>query len=99
MDFNVTVRTLTGAIKTVEVLNMPSEEAARAEAVAMTFGQILSSELISEYSESDSPKKKKRKLPTIEEELKPGETQNVITGWNNNPLAVFSSMGDLDMML
>lgn len=99
MDFNVTVRTLTGAIKTLEVLNMPSEEAARAEAVAMTFGQILSSELISEFVEPDEPKKKKRKLPTIEKELKPGETENIITGWNNNPLAVFSSMGDLDMML
>ena len=38
MDFRVTVRTYTGAIKTVEVLNMPTEEAARAEAVALTFG-------------------------------------------------------------
>lgn len=97
MDFNVTVRTLTGAIKTVEVRDMPSEEAARAEAVAMTFGQILSSELISGTVEQEPTKK--RKLPNIESELKPGETENIITGWNNNPLAVFSQLGDLDMML
>ena len=99
MDFNVTVRTLTGAIKIVEVRDMPSEEAARAEAVAMTFGQVLSSKLLTEAVVEDKPKKKKRKLPTIERELKPGETENIITGWNNNPLAVFSSLGDLDMML
>ena len=99
MDFNVTVRTLTGAIKTVEVRDMPSEEAARAEAVAMTFGQVLTSELLTEAVAQDKPKKKKRKLPTIERELEPGETENIITGWNNNPLAVFSSLGDLDMML
>lgn len=99
MDYNVTVRTLTGAIKTVEVLDMPSEEAARAEAVAITFGQILSSELIGNAKPQPEIKKKKRKLPRIERELKPGETENIITGWNNNPLAVFSSLGDLDMML
>ena len=98
MDYKVTVRTLTGAVKTLEVLNMPSEEAARAEAVAMTFGQILSSELISQEVKVEEPTKK-RKLPTIEKELKPGETENIITGWNNNPLAVFSQLGDLDMML
>lgn len=99
MDFSVTVKTLTGAVKTVEVLDMPSEEAARAEAVAITFGQILSSKQLTEETVSDSSKPKKRKLPTIERELKPGETENIITGWNNNPLAVFSSLGDLDMML
>ena len=90
MDFNVTVRTLTGAVKTVEVLNMPNEEAARAEAIAMTFGQVLSVELLSEAELK--PKKKARKLPTIESEMEPGDTITTIDGYNNNPLAVFSQV-------
>ena len=91
MDFNVTVRTLTGAVKTVEVLNMPNEEAAAAEAVAMTFGQILSVELKGERKET-TKKKKARKLPTIESEMEPGDAITTIDGYNNNPLAVFSQV-------
>lgn len=92
MDFNVTVRTLTGAVKTLEVLNMPNEEAARAEAIATTFGQVLSVKEIGGEKPQVEPKKKARKLPTVEKELKPGETEEIITGYNNNPLAVFSQV-------
>ena len=94
MDFRVTVRTYTGAVKTVEVLNMPDEAAARAEAVAMTFGQVLDMERLDEPTEAPEKPKKRGRVQEIERELKPGETETIITGWNNNPLAVFSSLGD-----
>ena len=94
MDFRLTVRTYTGAIKTVEVLDMPSEEAARAEAVAMTFGRVQSVERL----DKDKPKpttKRKERVQSIEKQLKPGETETIITGYNNNPLAIFSSLLDI----
>ena len=101
MDFRVTVRTYTGAVKTVEVADMPTEEAARAEAVGMTFGQVLSIEVIG-GQETVSEKKEKRqsRVQRIEKELKPGETETIITGWNNNPLAVFNALNndDIDML-
>ncbi len=98
MDFRVTVRTYTGAVKTVDVSNMPDEDAARAEAVSLTFGRVLS--IVRTDSEENvvvvatTPKKKKRKLPDIERELKPGETEIIVTGYDNNPLAVFSYLND-----
>ncbi len=97
MDFEVTVRTYTGAVKVVEVKNMPDEEAARAEAVSTTFGRVLS--IMRTDTEEDvvvatTPKKKRRKLPEIERELKPGETETIVTGYDNNPLAVFSYLND-----
>jgi len=97
MDFRVTVRTFTGAIKTVEVKDMPDENAARAEAIALTFGRVLSIEQIG-GTETKTEKKKKRqsRVQEIERELKPGETEIVITGYNNNPLAVFSALNDDD---
>ena len=88
MSYKVTVRTLTGAVKTVEVKEMPNEEAAAAEAIAMTFGRVLNVELIGSKPQT-KPKKKERKQ-VIEKKLKPGETETIITGYNNNPLAVFS---------
>jgi hypothetical protein len=96
MDFTVTVRTYTGAVKSVDVKNMPNEDAARAEAVSTTFGRVLSVERtdIVEDVVSDTPKKKRRKLPEIERELMPGETETIVTGYNNNPLAVFSLLKD-----
>lgn len=92
MDYSVTVRTYTGAVKTLEVLNMPDMEAAKAEAIAMTFGQVLSIEELGGEKPQGKPKPKKRKLRTIEKELKPGETENIITSWNNNPLSIFSNI-------
>ena len=90
MDFRLTVRTYTGAIKTIEVFDMPDEEAARAEAVAMTFGRVQSVERL----DKDKPKqtKKKERVQSIEKQLKPGETETIITGYNSNPLAIFSSL-------
>lgn len=91
MDFRLTVRTYTGAIKTVEVFDMPDEEAARAEAVAMTFGRVQSVERL----DKDKPKsntKRKERVQSIEKQLKPGETETIITGYNSNPLAIFSSL-------
>ena len=91
MDFRLTVRTYTGAIKTVEVFDMPEEEAARAEAVAMTFGRVQSVERL----DKDKPKsntKRKERVQSIEKQLKPGETETIITGYNSNPLAIFSSL-------
>ena len=102
MDFRVTVRTYTGAVKTVEVMNMPDEDAARAEAVGLTFGRVLSIEQIG-GDETIEEKKVKRQsvVQQVERELKPGETETIITGWNNNPLAVFSALNndDTDMLL
>jgi len=97
MDYRVTVRTYTGAVKEIDVLNMPDEEAAGAEAVGLTFGQVLGIKLIGGVEE---PKEAKKPVParTVEKELKPGETEIIITGWNHNPLAVFSALnydGDL----
>ena len=92
MDFKVTVRTYTGAVKTVEVKNMPDEDAARAEAVAMTFGRVLEVTRTDTPTEDTKPKRKTGKLQPVEKELKPGETEIVITGYNNNPLALFMSL-------
>ncbi len=97
MDFIVTVRTYTGAVKSVEVKNMPDEDAARAEAVSLTFGRVLSIERTDTEEVvvvDTTPKKKKRKLPEIERELMPGETETIVTGYDNNPLAVFSYLND-----
>ena len=91
MDFEVTVRTYTGAVKTLEVRNMPDEEAARAEAVGLTFGQVMNVKRLDVPEEVQKPKKKGRRQ-VVEKELKPGETEVIITGYNNNPLAVFSSV-------
>lgn len=91
MDFRVTVRTYTGAVKTVEVSNMPDEEAARAEAVGLTFGRVLSIERLDTPEPPPKPKKKEI-VQEIERELKPGETETIITGYNNNPLALFSNL-------
>lgn len=93
MDFRVTVRIYTGAVKTVEVLNMPDEEAARAEAVGLTFGRVLDIERIDKPDpEVVKPAKTKGIVQTIEKELKPGETETIVTGYNNNPLAIFTSL-------
>jgi len=93
MDFRVTVRTYTGAVKTVEVLNMPDEEAARAEAVGLTFGRVLNIERMDvPEPEVVEPKKKRGPVQEVERELKPGETETIITGYNNNPLAIFTSL-------
>ena len=93
MDYRVTVRTYTGAIKTVEVKEMPNEEAARAEAVAMTFGKVQSVELIDKQETPKEKKKKRRgRIQEVEKPLKPGETETIITGYNNNPLALFTSI-------
>jgi len=100
MDFIVTVRTYTGAVKSVEVKNMPDEDAARAEAVSLTFGRVLSIERTDteEVVVATTPKKKKRKLPEIERELMPGETETIVTGYDNNPLAVFTYLNDDGLM-
>ncbi len=99
MDFMVTVRTYTGAVKSVEVKNMPDEAAARAEAVGLTFGQVLTMERLDAEEAPTEPSPRPRgKVQEIERELKPGETETIITGWNNNPLAVFSSLNnDIDL--
>jgi len=100
MDFIVTVRTYTGAVKSVEVNNMPDEDAARAEAVSLTFGRVLSIERTDTEEDvvATTPKKKRRRLPEIERELKPGETETIVTGYDNNPLAVFSLLKDDGLM-
>ena len=101
MDFTVTVRTYTGAVKSVDVKNMPNEDAARAEAVSLTFGRVLSirrTDTEEDIVPTTTPKKKQRKLPEIERELKPGETETIVTGYNNNPLAVFTYLNDDGLM-
>ena len=92
MDFLVTVRTYTGAIKSVEVLNMPNEEAARAEAVGLTFGRVQSVKRLDGDNPPPVKKKRKERVQQVERELEPGETEIIITGYNNNPLAIFSSL-------
>ena len=91
MDFRVTVRTYTGAVKTVEVFDMPDEEAARAEAVGLTFGRVLNIERLDVEVPPPKPKRKER-IQQIEKELKPGETETIITGYNSNPLSIFMSL-------
>ena len=91
MDFKVTVRTYTGAVRTVEVKDMPDEVAARAEAAGITLGKVL------EIERTDIPVEEpkpiiREKVQTIERELKPGETEITITGYNNNTFAVFSNI-------
>ena len=95
MDFMVTVRTYTGAVKSVEVKNMPDEAAARAEAVGLTFGQVLSIVRLDEPDGSETPIPRPRgRVQQVERELEPGETETIITGWNNNPLSVFSALNN-----
>ena len=93
MDFRVTVKTYTGAIKTIEVKDMPDEKAARAEAIAISFGQVVSVERL-DKEETPQEKKKKRRgqIQEVERPLKPGETETIITGYNNNPLALFTNL-------
>lgn len=92
MDFRVTVRTYTGAIKTVEVKNMPDEEAARAEAVGLTFGRVLHLERMDTDPEPEKKPKPRGPVQEVERELRPGETEEIITGYNYNPLAIFTSI-------
>lgn len=90
MDFRVTVRIYTGAIKTIEVFDMPDEEAARAEATALTFGRVQAVERLDK--DKPKPNNKKERVQSIEKQLKPGETETIITGYNSNPLAIFTSL-------
>ena len=92
MDYRVTVRTYTGTIRTVEVKDMPNEEAARAEAVAMTFGRVQSVELIGQETPKEKKKKRRGRIQEVEKPLKPGETETIITGYNNNPIALFTNL-------
>ena len=66
--------------------------------LAMTFGRVLSivrEQILEEdVVATTTPKKKRRRLPEIERELKPGETETIVTGYDNNPLAVFSLLKD-----
>ena len=94
MDFRVTVRTYTGATKTVEVFDMPDENAARAEAIGMTFGKVLTIEPMGAPEAPKPAPRVSKRVQRVEKELKPGETEIVITGWNNNPLAVFDALND-----
>ena len=92
MDYRVTVRTYTGTIRTVEVKDMPNEEAARAEAVAMTFGKVQAVELIGQETPQEKKKKRRGRIQEVEKPLKPGETETIITGYNNNPIALFTNL-------
>lgn len=92
MDYRVTVRTYTGTIRTVEVKDMPNEEAARAEAVAMTFGRVQSVELIGQETPKEKKKKRRGRIQEVEKQLEPGETETIITGYNNNPIALFTNL-------
>ena len=92
MNYRVTVRTYTGQVRTVEVNNMPDEEAARAEAVGMTFGKVLQVECLDVAPDKPKPRKKRGPVQEIERELRPGETETIITGYDSNPLAVFFSL-------
>ena len=92
MDFRVTVRTYTGAVKTVEVKNMPDEDAARAEAISITFGRVMTIDRLDTPEPEKQPKKKRGPVQEVERELKPGETETIITGYNNNPLAIFTTL-------
>ena len=91
MDFRVTVRNIHGAIKIVEVKNMPDEESARAEAIGLTFGQVQRVERL-DVPEQQKPKRRRRKVQEVERPLKPGETETIITGYNNNPAVLFSNL-------
>jgi uncharacterized protein YggE len=93
MDFKVKVSTFTGEIRELEIKDMPDESAARAEAVGLTFGKILSIERI---DKEPPPEPKKRPLGAKSimdafdgKPIKPGETQRVVTGYNNDPLMIF----------
>ena len=71
---------------------MPDEEAARAEAVGMTFGKVLQVECLDEVPKETKPKKKRGRTQEIEKQLRPGETEEIVTGYDSNPLAVFFSL-------
>jgi len=71
---------------------MPDEEAARAEAVGMTFGKVLQVECLDTLPKETKPKKKRGPVQEIERQLRPGETEEIITGYDSNPLAVFFSL-------
>lgn len=92
MDYRVKVQTLNGSEKTITVTNMPNMEAARAEAIAITFGRVLDVERIDDGPEEEPKPPKPKKLNPTEKELKPGETENVITSYNNSPLSVWTSL-------
>ena len=69
---------------------MPDEDAARAEAVGLTFGRVLNVERLD--VEGHHQGKRKERIQQVERELKPGETEEIITGYNSNPLSIFMSL-------
>ena len=91
MDFSVTVRTINGAVKVLEVKNMPDESAARAEAIGLTFGQVLKVDRL-DVPQVEKPVNRRRRVQEVERPLKPGETETIITGYNNNPAVLFSNI-------
>ena len=92
MDYLVKVQTLSGAEKAIYVKNMPNMEAARAEAIAITFGRVRDVERVDDGQEEEPKPPKPKRLNPVEKELAPGETENVITSWNNSPLSVWTNL-------
>lgn len=96
MDFQIKVKTFTGEVRELEIKNMPDEAAARAEAVGLTFGKVISIERL----DKEPPKEEKKRplgaksiMDAFEDRpIKPGETQRVVTGYNNDPLMVFKQV-------
>lgn len=70
---------------------MPDEAAARAEAVGLTFGRVLNIECLTKEEPEEQPKPR-GKVQEIERELRPGETEEIVTGYNYNPLSVFMNL-------
>lgn len=97
MNFKVEILTFSGQQKTVEVKDMPNEEAARAEAIAITFGRVMYVERTDRVIETPKykvPKGARTSLDIFGDlPIKPGETQVKVTGYNNNPISVFKSLG------
>ena len=91
MDFSVTSKDHPRCYQGRGGQNMPDESAARAEAVGLTFGQVMKIERL-DKPEIEKPVRKRRTVQEVERPLKPGETETIITGYNNNPAVLFSNL-------
>ena len=47
---------------------------------------------LDEIPEQSKPKKKRGPVQEIERQLRPGETETIVTGYDSNPLAVFFTL-------
>lgn len=100
-DFSVTIAPLHGGENVTRIYkNMEGEEAARAEALCDTIGRVVEVKCLTlpepaVEAPREAPKPHYDPRKDDGPELAPGETENVVVGYNNNPAILFGDLGIL----